>query len=209
MVTSILTLTLLPFFICCFAECRWGRFNGHMHNDINTSGGVVVYLEYSLDSHAESPGSNLTIAVALLSFSNAIYPHCCSRPRCINGDPVGCYRLLCLNLPAQRHYHRLLYEARNAPRGVEIVHCKCSIEMYPMTGVITCCKRFGPLGKSAYKNLLLFWIWNRPKAIFVARSTRLICIQLNTVSVQKREKWDHHWNASLCAADSLITNGRL
>ena len=57
-------------------------------------------LEYSLDSHTESPGSNLTIAAALLSFSKAIYPHCCSRSRCINGDPVGCDRLLCLNLPA-------------------------------------------------------------------------------------------------------------
>ena len=57
-------------------------------------------LKYSLDSHAESPGSNLTIAAALLSFSKAIYPHCCSRPRCINGDPVGGDRLLCLNLSA-------------------------------------------------------------------------------------------------------------
>ena len=44
--------------------------------------------------------SNLTIAAAPLSFSKAIYPHCCSRPRCIIGDPVGCDRLLCLNLPA-------------------------------------------------------------------------------------------------------------
>ena len=42
--------------------------------------------------------------------------------------------------------------ARNAPWGVEIVHCKCGIEMYPMTGVIICCKRFEPNGKSAYKN---------------------------------------------------------
>ena len=42
--------------------------------------------------------------------------------------------------------------ARNAPCGVEIVHCKCGIEMYPMTGVIIRCKRFGPHGKSAYKN---------------------------------------------------------
>ena len=50
----------------------------------------------------------------------------------------------------QRHYHRLLYQVRNAPRGVEIVHCKCGIEMYPMTGVIICCKRFRPHGKSAY-----------------------------------------------------------
>ena len=48
----------------------------------------------------ESPGSNLTIAAALLSFSKAIYPHCCSRPRCIHGDPVWGDRLLWLNLPA-------------------------------------------------------------------------------------------------------------
>ena len=41
----------------------------------------------TLDSHAECPGSNLTIAAALLSFSKAIYPHCCSPPRCINGGP--------------------------------------------------------------------------------------------------------------------------
>ena len=84
---------------------------------------------------------------ALLSFSKAIYPHCCSPPRCINGDPVlGCDRWLCLNLRAP---YRLLYQARNAPQGVEM-HCKCGIEMYPMTGVIICFKRFGPYEKSAY-----------------------------------------------------------
>ena len=73
-------------------------------------------------------------------------------PGCINGDPVGGDRLLCLNLPAPLYFYRLLYQARNAPWGVEIVHCKCGIEMYPMTGVIICCKRFGPHWKSAYKN---------------------------------------------------------
>ena len=108
-------------------------------------------LEYSLDSHAESPGSNLTMhRHAHMSFSKAIYPHC-SRPRCVNGDLVGiaddCVWI------GQCHYYRLLYQARNAPRGVEIVHCKCGIEMYPITGVIIiCCKLFGPLGKDAYKN---------------------------------------------------------
>ena len=36
---------------------------------------------------------------ALFSLSKAIYPHCCSRPRCIKGDPVECDGL-CLKLPA-------------------------------------------------------------------------------------------------------------
>ena len=31
------------------------------------------------------------------------------------------------------HYTTVLYQARNTPRGVEIVHWKCSIEMYPTT----------------------------------------------------------------------------
>ena len=31
---------------------------------------------------------------------------------------------------------RLLYQARNAPREVETVHCKCGIDMYTLTGVI-------------------------------------------------------------------------
>ena len=48
--------------------------------------------------------------------------------------------------------------ARNAPCGVEIVHCKCGIEMYPMTGVIIRCKRFGPHGKSAYTKLAIIII---------------------------------------------------
>ena len=51
---------------CCERPVFVGRDN-------IIGGGVVVYWEYSLDSHAESPGSNLTIAAALLSFSKAIY----------------------------------------------------------------------------------------------------------------------------------------
>ena len=43
-------------------------------------------------------------------------------------------------------------QARNAPQGVEIVHGTYGIEMYPMTGIIIHCKRFGPYGKGAYKN---------------------------------------------------------
>ena len=51
-------------------------------------------LEYSLDSRAEGPGSSLTIATALLSFSKAIYPHCCSRPRCINREPGRMWQMI-------------------------------------------------------------------------------------------------------------------
>ena len=97
------------------------------------------------------PGFESQHRHALLSFSKAIYPHCCSRPRCINGDPVGCDRWLCLNLQAP--LSQAAIPDKECSRGVEIVHCKCGIEMYPMTGVIIiCCKRFGPYGKSAYKN---------------------------------------------------------
>ena len=49
----------------------------------------------------------------------------------------------------------LLYAAipgKECSLGVEIVHCKCGFEMYPMTGVIIRCERFGPHGKSAYKD---------------------------------------------------------
>ena len=107
-------------------------------------------LEYSLDSHAERPGSNLTIAAALLSFSKAIYPHCCSRPRCINGHTVGGDRLLCLNLPAPLSAAIPGKECSLGSGNCALY--KCGIEMYPMTGVIICCKRFGPHGINAYKN---------------------------------------------------------
>ena len=60
----------------CMHVCLWGWGGGVVHG----------ILEYSLDSHVESPGSNLTIAAALLSFSKEIYPHCCSRPRGIKGE---------------------------------------------------------------------------------------------------------------------------
>ena len=42
-------------------------------------------------------GSHHRSAV-LLSFSKTFYPHCCSRPRCINGYPVGWERYLSLDL---------------------------------------------------------------------------------------------------------------
>ena len=37
--------------------------------------------------------------------------------------------------------------------GSGIVHCKCGIEMYPMTRVIIRCKSFDPHGKSAVQKL--------------------------------------------------------
>ena len=50
------------------------------------------------------------------------------------------------------------------PRGVEIVHCKCGIERYPMTGVIIRCKRFEPYGKKrSIKNWLLLLLRNERK----------------------------------------------
>ena len=111
-------------------------------------------LEYSLDSRAESPGSSLTIATALLSFSKAIYPHCCSRPRCINGDPVGCDRLLCLNLPVP--LSQAAIQGKEYSQGSGNCALLVRHEMYPVTGVIIIyCKRFAPFGKSAYKNQVL------------------------------------------------------
>ena len=67
-------------------------------NQVEVSWYIGVFTRLS----SWEPGfeSHHRVAAALLSFSKAIYPHCCSRPRCINGDPVGGDRLLCLNLPA-------------------------------------------------------------------------------------------------------------
>ena len=45
-------------------------------------------------------------------------------------------------------------------QGVEIVHCKCGIEMYPMTGVIIRCKRFGPYGKAHIKISYYYYYYN-------------------------------------------------
>merc|ERR1712002_394158 len=68
---------------------------------------------------------------ALLSFSKTIYPHCCSRPRSINGYLVGCERLF-VNEFAKCAMKGS--RARNAPQGVEIVHTLCaSLYMDPMT----------------------------------------------------------------------------
>ena len=135
--------------VCLFvALFVWGKLNGICGGEYECEWDMWRcrgILEYSLDSHAESPGSNLIIAAALLSFSKAIYPHYCSRPRCINGDPVGCDRLLCLNLPAP--LSQAAIPGKECSPGSEIVHCKCGIEMYPVTGVIICCKRFGPHGE--------------------------------------------------------------
>ena len=66
----------------------------------------------------QSPGT--------LSFSKTIYPHCCSRPRYVNGDPVGCKRYVGFVFACNI---MIGSSARNAPLGVEIVHCKCSLEI--------------------------------------------------------------------------------
>ena len=53
-------------------------------------GGAVVYWIEPLTLNQRVPGSIPVRTSALLSFSKALYPHCCSPPRCINGYPVGC-----------------------------------------------------------------------------------------------------------------------
>ena len=74
----------------------------------------------------------------LLYFSKKFFPYCCSRPRCLNGDPVGCkwyveYVVACNAMIGS--------SARNAPLGVEVVHCETCVvlNLYPKTGVIICC----------------------------------------------------------------------
>ena len=54
------------------------------------------------------------------------YPHGCSPPRCINGDPVGCERYVEYIFACNA---MIGSSARNAPLGVEIVHCKCGLEI--------------------------------------------------------------------------------
>ena len=51
---------------------------------------AVVYWIEPLTLNQRVPGSIPVRTSALLSFSKALYPHCCSPPRCINGYPVGC-----------------------------------------------------------------------------------------------------------------------
>ena len=55
-------------------------------------GGAVVYWIEPLTLNQRVAGSIPRQCPALLSFSKALYPHCCSPPRCINGYPVGCER---------------------------------------------------------------------------------------------------------------------
>ena len=67
--------------------------------------------------------------LALLSFSKALYTHCsCSPPRCINGYPVGvgCEWYLVYVFACKA---TIGSSARNAPPGVEIVNCKCGLEI--------------------------------------------------------------------------------
>ena len=54
------------------------------------TGGAVVYWIEPLTLNQRVPGSIPVRTSALLSFSKALYPHCCSPPRCINGYLVGC-----------------------------------------------------------------------------------------------------------------------
>ena len=81
-------------------------------------------LDWTLDSESKGSGFDSRQCPALLSFSKALYSHCCSPPRCINGYPVGC-----------EHYCGWVgivcacktVTGRNAPQGVEEVHSECRI----------------------------------------------------------------------------------
>ena len=56
----------------------------------------------------------------------------------------------------QRHCRLLYIPGKECSLGSgNCALYKCGIEMYPMTGVIIRCKRFGPHGKSAYKKLAI------------------------------------------------------
>ena len=57
-------------------------------------------------------------------------------PICINGDPVGCERYVQYVFTCNA---MIGSSARNAPLGVEIVHCKCSLEIVSNDQGNTCC----------------------------------------------------------------------
>ena len=62
----------------------------HKTRTTSCCGGAVVYWIEPLTLNQRVPGSIPVRTSALLSFSKALYPHCCSPPRCINVYPVGC-----------------------------------------------------------------------------------------------------------------------
>ena len=82
-------------------QCYYNVLSFLCSNFIYVSGMEVLwYIGVFTRLSRWEPGFESPHLHALLSFSKAIYPHCCSRPRCINGDPVGYDRWLCLNLSA-------------------------------------------------------------------------------------------------------------
>ena len=99
----------------------------------------MVYWIEPLTLNQRVPGSIPVNARHFLSFSKALYPHCCSPPRCINGYPVwvpGRMR----TVRHASHLITLLFSSslgivcacktatgRNAPQGVEEVHSECRI----------------------------------------------------------------------------------
>ena len=75
----------------------------------------------------------------LSSFSKTLYPHCCSRPRCINGDPAGCERYC--------GWIGMCAPVKWRPAGMLLREWKlCTVfsaelKFNPMTGVIIICAR--------------------------------------------------------------------
>ena len=68
------------------AQKRWMMVSRRTFVEVPWYSGVTARL-----SRWES-GFDSRCHPVLLSFSKTLYPHCCSQPRCINGDPVGCER---------------------------------------------------------------------------------------------------------------------
>ena len=83
-------------------------------------------LDWTHDSGSKGCGFDSRPCLALLSFSKTHYSHCCSPPRCKNGYQVGCEGYVAYVFACNA---TIGSSAKNAPLGVEIVHCKCSLEI--------------------------------------------------------------------------------
>ena len=76
---------------CSSMVTPWSACSSHIQFKRNWGRcrGIVVW---PLDSHIESPGSIPAVALYFCPSARHLiqYPHCCSPPRFINGDPGGC-----------------------------------------------------------------------------------------------------------------------
>ena len=122
---------------------------------------AVVYSIEPLTLNQRVPGSIPVRTPALLSFSKALYPHCCSPPRCINGYPVGCERYCWLSW----HCARPLLKSGDWPEcspGSRESALSVQNWLIPMTGVIVDCEAHWnsyQVWNALYKNQLLYLLF--------------------------------------------------